>query len=399
MGDLTLDLKAMGHEVFVITTVPHFNEDVKALSAQPLGKYCGKLVQISDYCGIKILHVWMPRKGRNKILRIIAWLGFHFISTISGLLTRFKPDVVLAPSPPLTIGVSAWLIGLRHKCPFIYNVQEIYPDVAVNLGVLRNKFIIRFFQHVESFVYDKARALAVISDGMASHIRIKGIPEKKIHIIPNFVDVKDFYSLPKINNFSCHYGIHDKFVVSYAGNMGAPQGLETLIEAADFLRQEKNIHILIMGDGSERSLLMEKAKDLKLTNITFLPYQPYSLMAEAYAAADASIVSQARGTANDGVPSKVYRIMACARPVIACTDADSDLASLVMKSEGGVVVQSGDVMALANAIRQAFFHHDIWMEKGLKGQNFVHQNYARSKISALYNRLITILVRKGVRKS
>ena len=394
IGDLALDLKTMGHDVFVITTVPHYNEDAEADQQQPRSSFLGKLLQKSNYRGINVLHVLMPRKGKSKLLRMVAWLGFHAVSTIAGVFTRFKPDVVLAPSPPLTIGVSAWLLGRWHKCPFIYNVQEIYPDVAVNLGVLQNVLAIKYLQRLESFVYSKARALTVISEGMANNIRGKGVAKENIHVIPNFVDVEEFHSLSKVNKFSCRYGLHNKFVVSYAGNMGAPQGLETLIEAAHLLQQEEGIHFLMMGDGSEREALVAKSKNLRLTNITFLSYQPYSLMTEAYAAADASFVSQAAGTCNDGIPSKVYRIMACARPVIACTEADSDLARLVTKAGGGVVVESGDALALANAIQQAFIQWEAWLAKGLKARQFVLQDYSRSTISNRYHELIMELCRE-----
>ncbi|MBU2621777.1 MAG: glycosyltransferase family 4 protein [Proteobacteria bacterium] len=388
MGDLAVDLKKRGHDVFVITTIPHFNEDVEALAIQPLHAHWGKLLQKSNYHGMEVLHAWMPRKGKSKLLRIAAWLGFHAVSTLAGFFSQFQPDVILSPSPPLTIGISAWLVGMWHKCPFIYNVQEIYPDVAVNLGVLRNTFAIRCLQVLEIFVYNKAKALAVISKGMANHIRARGVPENKIHVIPNFVDVEDFRPLPKVNAFSRRYGLHEKFVISYAGNMGEPQGLGILIEAAHLLRNEEEIHFLMMGDGSERSLLIEKAQHLNLTNITFLSYQPYSIMAEAYAAVDASFVSQAPGTSNDGIPSKVYRIMACARPVIACTDPDSDLARLVAKTDGGVVVPSGNSPALANAIKQAFLHREAWLEKGLKGRIAILKEYSRSSISERYHKLI-----------
>jgi colanic acid biosynthesis glycosyl transferase WcaI len=393
MGDLAVDLKARGHEVFVITTVPHYNNDPVAVEGQPLYRYWGKLIQRSDYCGMKVLHAWMPHKGRNKLIRILAWLGFHVITTIAGLLSSFKPDIILAPSPPLTIGVSAWLLGLRHNCAYIYNVQEIYPDVAVNLGVLKNTFIIKLLLKLERFVYSKARALAIISESMANRIRSKNIVEEKIHIIPNFVDIDDFRPLPKINSFSLHHGLNDRFVVSYAGNMGKPQGLDTLLEAAHLVRDVSQIHFLLMGDGSERVHLTEKAQHLQLPNITILPYQPYHLMAEAYATADTSFVSQAPGTSSDGIPSKVYRIMACARPVIACTDVNSDLARLVVKADGGVVVASGDAKKLANAIQQAFLQGEAWHEKGSKARRFVLQNYSRSTICSRYHDLIMELRR------
>ncbi len=307
---------------------------------------------------------------------------------MAGLGSRFKPDIILAPSPPLTIGVSAWLLGLRHHCPFIYNVQEIYPDVAVNLGVLKSGFIIDLLLKLERFVYAKAKALAIISEGMAARVHAKNIPSDKIRIIPNFVDINDFRPLPKVNQFSLQHGLHDKFVVSYAGNMGKPQGLDALLKAANIVRNMPQIHFLLMGDGSERTHLIEKAHHLQLPNITILPYQPYHLMAEAYAAADTSFVSQAPGTSSDGIPSKVYRIMACARPVIACTDANSDLAHLVARADGGMVVPSADAEELANAIRHAFLQRDAWNEKGSRARSFILQNYSRSIICTRYDELI-----------
>jgi colanic acid biosynthesis glycosyl transferase WcaI len=388
MGDLALDLKSRGHEVFVITSVPHYNNDPAALQEQPLQRYWGKLIQRSNYCGMQVLHAWMPRKGRNKLIRMLAWIGFHLITTIAGIGNRFKPDIILAPSPPLTIGVSAWLLGLRHNCPFIYNVQEIYPDVAVNLGVLKIGFIINLLLKLERFVYTKAKALSIISESMANRIHSKNIPPDKIHIIPNFVDISDFRPLPKVNSFSVQHGLHDKFVVSYAGNMGRPQGLDILLDTANLLRDVPSIHFLLMGDGSERARLIMKAQHLQLPNITILPFQPYQLMAEAYAAADVSFVSQAPGTSGDGIPSKVYRIMACARPVIACTDADSDLARVIAEADGGVVVSSADAKEVAHAVRKAFFHRENWREMGFQARRFVLQNYSRSTICSRYHELI-----------
>lgn len=394
MGDLALDLYKLGHKVFVITTIPHYNKDVEAVVNQPLNNYWGKLVQRSNYFNIDVLHVWMPHKGKNKVFRIITWLSFHITSTIVGCISGFKPDIIFAPSPPLTIGISAWLIGLRHNCPFIYNVQEIYPDIAVNLGELKSPFIIRILQNLERFVYNRAGALSVISDGMAHCIRFKGVPELKVRMIPNFVDIEDFRPLPKDNRFSRQYGLSNKFVISYAGNMGKPQGLGVLIEAAHLLHSEDKIHFLLMGDGSERDSLIKKIKGLQLTNMTILPYQPYSLMAEAYATADVSFVSQAPETCNDGVPSKVYRIMACARPVIACTSENSDLAHLIRKAGGGAIVRSGDATELANVIKQSSFERDVWMKKGQKARTFILQNYSRSTVSNLYHEFIMELIHK-----
>lgn len=392
MTDLAMDLKAKGHDVFVLTTIPHYNDDVIALAEQPLRPYWGKLVQESDYRGIKVLHVWMPRKGKNIILRLAAWIGFHIISTIAGIFSRFKPDVILAPSPPLTIGINAWILGACFKAPFIYNIQEIYPDVAVNLGVLKNRLLINFFRILEKFVYAKADVLTVISEGMASRVCARVVSREKVRMIPNFVDTEDFHPLPKKNDFSVFHRLQDKFVVSYAGNMGKPQRLEILLAAADLLRNEAGIHFLMMGDGSERASLIELAERLQLMNITFLSYQPYSLMAKAYASADVSFVSQAAGTSNDGIPSKVYRIMACARPVIACTDEESDLARLVIKTNGGAVVPPSNAKALADTILTAFQQYDSWVAKGLDSRSSILQEYSRSAVTEKYHALVLELV-------
>lgn len=395
MGDLALDLKAMGHDTFVITTVPHYNEDAEAYTQQPLIPFWGRLLQKSDYRGINVFHVWMPRKGKSKLLRIAAWLWFHFASTLVGMFSGFKPDVILAPSPPLTIGASAWLLGCWHKCPFIYNVQEIYPDVAINLGVLRNTFLISLLRKLELFVYDKASTLAVISESMGKHVLARVVNKDRVRVIPNFVDNNDFRPLSKVNAFSLRHDLHDKFVVSYAGNMGKPQGLDTLIDAAFLLRNESGIHFLLMGDGSERFALIEQARMLQLTNATFLEYQPYSTMAEAYASADVHFVSQALGTSGDGIPSKIYRIMACAKPVIVCTENDSDLARLVKSADSGIVVPAGDAATLEQVIRNAYEQQENWLEKGLKARIVVLDRYSRAAVCSQYNQLIIELARRN----
>jgi colanic acid biosynthesis glycosyl transferase WcaI len=299
--------------------------------------------------------------------------------------------VILAPSPPLTIGVSAWILGCRYRAPFVYNVQEIYPDVAVHLGALRNPFLIRRMLALEQFVYRKAAVLTTISEGMRQRLLSKGVPAEKIHLIPNFVDVAEFEPLFKDNEFSRTRGLHDKFVVSYAGNMGKPQGLETLIQAAHCLRDEPGLHFLLMGDGSERESLRRLAARLQLRNLTLLPYQPYSLMAQVYATSDLSFVSQAPGTSSDGIPSKVYRIMACARAVLAMSDPDSDLAYIVKESGAGTVTPPGNAVALAEVIREAARSANEWRDQGAKGRAFVVAFNSRTCVSERYINLIESL--------
>lgn len=391
MADLASDLQAQGHVVTVLTTVPHYNADPEAAAQQPLKRCWGGVLKRSHYREMEVFHAWMPKKGRSKLYRLVTWVGFHFISTLAGLWKVQRPDVILSPSPPLTIGLSAWVLATYHHAPFIYNVQEIYPDVAINLGAVRNKWIIRRLYELERFVYRKAAAITVISERMQARLLQKGVPEAKMRFIPNFVDVEDFQPLNKDNDFSRKHGLLDKFVVSYAGNMGKPQHLEILLHVAALLQDRKRVHFLLMGNGSECEDLQRLARQLRLPNISFLSYQPYSLMPLAYAAADASYVPQALGTSNDGVPSKVYRIMASARPVLACTDADSDLADLVRKANAGAVVTTNAPAALAKTIEEALANESDWIRMGLNGRAYVLQNYDRMEMGARYHHLVNEL--------
>lgn len=394
MGELAVDLRARGHRVTVLTTLPHYNRDMEAESRQPIYHCWGPLLQKSSYQGIPVYHAVMPRKRKNRLFRVLAWIGFHLISTLAGMTMVSEVDLILVPSPPLTIGISAWILGMVHRAPYIYNVQEIYPDILIRSSAVSNKWLIRLLFHLERFVYKQASRITVIAPRMRERLLEKGVPARKIEVIPNFVDLQDFAPLSKDNDFSRQYQLHDKFVVSYAGNMGVAQGLEVFIGAADLLRDESHIHFMMMGDGILREELKQRVAQLDLSNFTFLPYHSYSLMPQIYASSDVCLVPQVAETGCDAVPSKVYRIMACARPVLACTDLNSDLARLVVSADCGKSVQAGAPQDLASIILDAYHHQSEWRQMGERGRIHVMDNYARPVITERYHNLIQMLVKE-----
>ena len=214
MGDLAADLKARGHDVRVVTTSPHYNRDESAEARQPLHRWWGTLLRRSDYGGIPVIHTLMPRKGAGIAGRLAAWTAFHVLSTAVCLVATPRPDVLIAPSPPLTVGVSAWIVCGWRRARFIYNVQEIYPDIAVNLGALRNRALIRLLQSVERFVYSRAAAITVIAPRMRDRLLEKGVAPAKVEVAPNFVDVADLRPAPKDNAFSQEHHLTSRFVVT-----------------------------------------------------------------------------------------------------------------------------------------------------------------------------------------
>lgn len=392
MGQLAVDLEKYGHRLTVITTVPHYNPSLENEKQQPLRSKWPKVLYQSDFHGIKIYHTYMPRKGQNVLLRLLAWAFFHVMSIVVGLTVVPRPAIIFAPSPPLTIGLCAWLLGALRRVPFIYNVQEIYPDIAIRLGAVRNRWIINVLYRLEKFIYAKSSKVTVIASRMHTQLLEKGVLRDKICVIPNFVDVNDLVPLPKDNDFSRQYKLQNKFVVSYAGNMGPAQGLENIVDAAKILRDEEGICFLIMGDGILRESLRQRVDMYGIQNVVFLSYQPYSFMGQAYAASDLCLVPQAVETGFEAVPSKVYRIMACARPVLAVTDDHSDLARLIFEASCGDVVEPGASDVLANLIMSAFHNQSKWKKMGIAGREHVVHNYSRATVTEQYHVLIEKLI-------
>jgi colanic acid biosynthesis glycosyl transferase WcaI len=395
MGELAKDLQGSGHKVTVLTTSPHYNRDMEAELRQPLHRYWGPILRKSNHAGIEVYHTFMPRKGNSVFLRLLSWIGFHLISTIAGMTVIPKPNIIIAPSPPLTIGLCAWILGKFHHASYIYNVQEIYPDIAIRLGALRNKYLIGLLLRLERFVYKKASGIAVIAPRMRNRLLRKGVPADKVKVIPNFVDIDDLRPLEKDNDFSRRHGIHNKFVISYAGNVGPAQGLDKFIDVAASLHKEQGIHFMMIGNGVLWNTLEQRVSQLGLTNFTCLAYQPYSLMPKIYAASDICLVPQAPETGCDAIPSKVYRIMACGRPVLAFTDSNSDLAHLISSVGCGIVVQGRSSRVLTDNIINAYKNQAQCRRMGELGRAHVEKHYARKVVTNHYQDLIRMLTISG----
>lgn len=388
MGDLAVDLRDRGDTVLVVTTTPHYNRDAEAEARQPMRNVWGRLLQRSEYQGIPVYHVAMPAKGRSVAKRIAAWTGFHAISTTVGVCLVERPDIILAPSPPLSIGASAWIVALFRRARYVYNVQEIYPDIAVSLGALKSRPLIRMLEMLERFVYRRSSAVTVIAPRMRERLIDKGVPGDKVHVIPNFVDLARLTPAQRSNDFSRRHGLDGVFSVTYAGNMGPAQGLDIVIDAARQLPDDGRAKFLLIGDGIEREALTRRAAAVDGHAVTVIPYQPNALMPQIYGASDLCLVTQAAATGSDAIPSKVYRIMASAKPIVAVTDDRSDLAALVRAAGCGAVVTPGDSKGLAQIVADASREADAWRRMGERGRAHVEAHYARAIVTGQYHDLI-----------
>ncbi|MEM7111602.1 MAG: glycosyltransferase family 4 protein [Chloroflexota bacterium] len=394
MSELAQELQEAGHELTVLTTTPHYNVEPEAVARQPLTPKWNKLLYESSYHGIPVYHAAIPVKGSRVGARLLDYFRFHAISTLAALKVARDCDVILVPSPPLTIGLSAWILKLLLRVPFIYNVQEIYPDVAVHLGVLKNKTMIRLLEGLERFIYRRSHTITVISERFRQRLLGKGVEARKLAIIPNFVDTEFVTPQARHNPFSQQQGMDAKFVVLYAGNIGLTQNFETILAAAQQLTDLQDVRFLIVGDGTRREWLETQLSEKGYENVVLLPYQPRSIVPQIYATSDVCLVPLKRGTGKETFPSKIYTIMAAKRPVIAATDPDSELADLVTHADCGWAVQAEDVDALANAIRTAYQQRDQLETKAERGYRYVLANHSRQAVTQQYDLLIRKVVQE-----
>lgn len=387
MGELAEDLATAGHSVTVLTTTPYYNPDAAAATRQPLSRSWIPFMRKSRLGEVRVWHVVVPPRSKSLTVRACAWAWYHAMSTLVAFgLPRV--DAVLACSPPLTIGLSAWLIGLRHQAPFVYNVQELYPDIAVRLGVLRNRLLLKALYGLERFIYKRAAVVTAIAPGMRRRLLEKGVPENKALLVPNFVDLAQLRPLPKENPFALEHALADRFVVSYAGNLGLAQGLETFLDAARLLREEHDIRFVLMGEGVLKEALRQRVRDEALDNVLFLPYQPFERMSEIYGASDLNLVPLAPEAGGDALPSKVYRILACGRPILALAEEGSDLAAFVAETGCGIVVPPGRPTELAEALKAAATDGGALAEKVRQRAPSVVAAYTRPEVTGRYLRLL-----------
>lgn len=383
VSELAHELDRLGHQITVITSFPHYKGNVLEDS------YRGKLIVKKQRENIHVIRTYIytsPEKGRF-LVRLLNYVSFNILSTLAGIFSG-KQDLILAPSPPLSIGLSAAIIGFFKRIPYVYNVQDINPDVLIKLGILKNPLFIRFSKWLEKFVYQHARHITVLSEGFKRNLLKKGVPVKKISIVPNFVDPDFIKPLPRQNSFRKRFELEGKFIILYAGNLGHSQDLVQILKIAKLKQDDDKLAFVIVGGGSRKSFLKEKAKTLHLNNVRFIPFQPWEDVPLIYAAADVSLVTLKEDIALDSVPSKIYTIMASKRPVLAAVDQGSDAWKLIREAKCGICVEPDNDRALLDAISILRQSPELRNEMGKKGRNFVLKRYTRRVVGEKYHQLI-----------
>lgn len=384
------DWAAAGHEVTVLASFPHYS----CPAVWPA--YRGRLLQFDRVGPVRVIrsYIYVP-STRSSLGRLLNYLSFNLSSLLAGLLSG-RQEVIFAMSPPLTIGVTAWLLGLLKGAPFCYNLQDIWPEAAVRLGMLRNRRVIGLFEWLERFIYRQSRRIFAISEEFQTNLERKGVPSGKIAVLPNFVDTEFLRPHPRHNDFAERHGLTDHFVVLYAGNLGLSQGLEVILDAAQELRAavgSDRILFLIVGQGSCRDQLIEEAARRELTNVRFLPLQPEADLPLLYASADLALIPLKKGITENSVPCKTYAIMACGKPYLAGVDPGSSVWRLTGEVECGWSIPPEDGAALAAKVRELAGELDELARRGQRGRSYAELHYSRPAITTAYRQELEALLR------
>lgn len=394
-NDIALKFKESGYEVVVLTTTPHYNVLEDSLTKQPLHKKLFGLYYESNFNGIPVIHV-PQKKYKQSILRIIGFVYWHFLSFFIGLFEK-NVDVILSPSPPLTIGFINLVLGKLKGAKVIYNVQEIYPDFLIEQGGLKSKPIISVLKWLERLVYNKSDATTTIDQVFYNTIIDRFENKAKLHIIPNFVDTDLYKPLDKeqLDLNTNLYPVNSNLKVMYAGNIGHAQDWSPLIKAAIELREEP-VEFFIIGEGVLKEYVKDEIDKNGLNKVHLLSYQPRELMPALIAYSDLQFIFMSKEMEGHGFPSKVYTIMACARPLIVCSGENTPIHNFLKKADCSFLIADHEedikVQKIVSILKATA--REELQKKGQSGLLEIEQFYSKEVVTAKYVELASKILEK-----
>jgi glycosyltransferase involved in cell wall biosynthesis len=322
--------------------------------------------------GVDIVRVHSTSYDRTQLSRRASnYLTYLAGSVREGLATE-SADVVLCMTDPPFIGAAAAIVARRFRAPLVVISQDVFPEIAVEVGRLDNRLLIGLLSQLVRFYLTRADRIVAIGETMRRRLISKGAPADRVSVIPNWVDTQRLVPKPRDNEWARENGLAEKFVVMHSGNVGHAQNLETLVRAATFLRDLDDLEIVIVGYGAMLARLVEKARILEVP-IRFMPYQPREVLSDSLSSADIHVVGLAPGLAGYVVPSRFYGVLSVGRPVLAAADAESETASVVREVGCGIVVPPARPELLAEAIRAAHDGELDLAEMGRRGREYVER--------------------------
>ena len=380
-------LAARGHRLHIVTALPWYRHH-RIDEGWP-----HSLVQTEDteWGTVTRLHPF-PTDKSNIAARALAFGGFTGVATAVSMRPGLRPDAVLVMSPPLILGLAGWLAARRWRVPMVFNIQDVFPDVAVEVGAIRNRRVIAGAQWLERFLYRRSDAVTVLSDDLRDNLAAKlaGHQPERVRVIPNFVDTDRIQPATRNNSYRDELGLGDRTVVMYAGNIGYSQSVELLVEAARRFADRDDVVFVVNGSGSGRDAVVERAAGLD--NLVFVGLQPKERLPEVLAAGDIHTVLLRRGLARSSVPSKMYSILASGRPCVASVDDGTEVARSLADADAGISVPPEDADVFCNALEPLLDDPAERSRLGANGRRWVESWASPEAVAESYERLFEELL-------
>lgn len=382
-----------GYDMVVYTPTP-----TRGISENVRQEYKKKKMEFL-YDGKMIVHRFnLIGEKKNPILR--AWR--YTMSCIKQLyIGIFAKDarscdlMFIASTPPIQGAMAALIKKIRRDhIPFIYNLQDIFPDSLVGTGLAKKDGLLwKIGRVIENFTYRNADKIIVISQDFKRNIMAKGVPEEKIEVIYNWVDEQAVINIPRSENklFEKYNLDPNKFYITYCGNIGLTQNMDLLLDVAKELSTEENIHFVLVGEGADKARVKSRVENENINNISFLPFQPYEDISHVFSLGDAGLIISKPGVGENSVPSKTWSIMSAECPVIANFD-ENEIKTILTENNCGIFTKAGDKEAFKNAILELYNNKDKAVQLGKNGRQFIMENLTREIGTSKYVKVIKDVV-------
>lgn len=347
----------------------------------------------SEREGVEVIRVRSSAFDRaNLVLRGVNY-STYLVQALRAGLGAARPDVVMCMTDPPIIADVALIVARRFRSRLVVISQDVFPEIAVELGRLDNQLVIGLLRKMIRSYLERADRIIAIGDTMRLRLEGKGAPPDRIRVIPNWVDTEMIRPMARDNDWARENGLTGRFVVMHSGNVGHTQNLDSLVRAATFLRDLDDLRIPVIGTGARYADLVELAGRLDVPSVMFLPYQPRAVLPYSLSSADVHVIGLAHGLSGYVVPSRFYGVLAAGRPVIVAADAESETASIVHEVGCGVVIPPGRADLLAGAIRGIYEgKHDV-EEMGRRGREYVVAEADRNVAMSRYREMLQELTR------
>ncbi|HKW58990.1 MAG TPA: glycosyltransferase family 4 protein [Candidatus Dormibacteraeota bacterium] len=380
MFELARRLDELGDHVTVVTAFPNYPTGVIHTG------YEGRFAMEEDMDGVRVLRRWVfatPNSGFFR--RILNWMSF-VVTSLTAARKVGPVDVIFVQSPPLSIGIATLAFARLKRAPFVFNVSDIWPQSAVELGMLRNRLAIRLAEALEMHIYRRAARVTVPTPGMLERLATRGVPRDKLVLLTNGVDTSTYAPQPPDHSLAERLGFNGRTVFLYAGTHGLSQGLDVILEAAKLTR-DPNVLYVLAGEGADKAALVAKARRENIDNVLFLPNQPKSSMPALLNAVYAGIISlKPLDLFRSALPSKMFESMAVGQPLVASLWGEG--AELIEAAGCGLVAQPGNPQHLRDAVETLAADPGRAREMGRRGRDYVDERFNRRKIAIRLHELL-----------